>query len=258
MLYTAAYKLASAAIEQYMEREKAAQDEELALRTIAAVTAAIEAAKQEILQMLNRMQIDDQRGNLIGLGVSLDAYRTMNRTSDFLTVIQRDSDALTGHLDVLLQNNWSNFDLAMETNSMVLAHTSLRIFLFSEFKYHWARDPVATDNLVRGEISKALSPSEELAVRLRHTVEERIIPQGNQPIAGGRSVGSAWFDPVTGRYSRAFPNDGAPLNKGVAAAKKYFLRTQKKRFDSHVALITKDTNLPQAIDALNQALEFIG
>ena len=121
MTYAVAYQLAEIAAEQYMKREAARQEE----ASIGRVIDAVNAAKQEVLNALRQMQIKDLMGDLVGLSKSMDNYRRLTNTRNFLEEILRDSDALSGDLLQEVQGYRTNPQMALDAYPIMLTHTSV-------------------------------------------------------------------------------------------------------------------------------------
>lgn len=134
----------------FIEREKAKENRRLADRSIGNVVKAVQSAKEEILSEIRDMRVRELAGNYIGLVNSVDNYLRITKTRNFLETILRDADALQGSL--IQEASSSNYQVASGSFLILMATTSLRGIILSEFKYFWESDASAVNAKVLDEI----------------------------------------------------------------------------------------------------------
>jgi hypothetical protein len=169
MAYAIAYQVATEVANYFMERERAKADAAQADRIIRAVVNAFNAAKEEILNEMREQRVRDLMGDYVGLYESLNNYLQITKTLNFLEEILSRADSLMG--DLTQETSSNNAQMVLECYPIMMATTSLRCLLRSEFKYAWGADPGKANKMIVDEV-KAVN---RLSGTVLHLLKRRVI-----------------------------------------------------------------------------------
>lgn len=170
-----ALKLAGFIAEQYAEREKAKKDDERAKKIIDSVVSAIKSSQKEIIDSMEQIRHRELAGKVLSLGLSLNDYRDVSNTVNFLDEVLSRSSEYEGEVKKEFDFNRSSDDieLALKEYSIYATLFSTRNLIMAEYKNKWGGDSQKIDCRILSEIDDTLNEGQKVENALRNSVMRR-------------------------------------------------------------------------------------
>jgi len=234
-----AMAVASSLIKEHEKREQAAQDQAIARQIVTAISAKIEQSKEEILQRLEQLRLQELEGVLIALEVNVVEYDVDGSpdSKDLLDfIINNRAASLLGSAEAIVRDISSNPDFALLAYPILAFAVGVRSWAMTERKYTFGKN---SDDDIKRMLEKATSHANAVSNELRRKTDRRF----SGPSVRSEGVSGIPMDFLVGytfdnRFVDVVISSGRPPTQSQLDRAKKSMESHKARvFEAEVAAL---------------------